>query len=258
MISLQRSLLLENGGVISIIGAGGKTSLMFRLAKELSEQGDTVLTTTTTRILMPTPQQSTRVILSDSPREIIEQSRKLLKDGRHISAAAQLMYPRKKMVGLRPGFIDEIHESGLYKWIIVEADGAARKTIKAPALHEPVVPESSKWVVGVMGLDVVNKPVNRSWVFRPERFIELTGLVMGETVTEAAMSEIVLHREGMFRRCPDRANRILMLNKADNPDSRSKGRKIVDFIRADSGTKIKRVVIGQVMQPEAVLEFHDI
>jgi len=49
-ISLYHALLLENGGVITIVGAGGKTSMMFQLAKVLSSAGDTVLTTTTTKI----------------------------------------------------------------------------------------------------------------------------------------------------------------------------------------------------------------
>jgi probable selenium-dependent hydroxylase accessory protein YqeC len=40
--------MLKKGGVISIVGAGGKTALMFRLARELSKDGGRVLTTTTT------------------------------------------------------------------------------------------------------------------------------------------------------------------------------------------------------------------
>ncbi len=53
--SLIDILKLKSQGVISIIGAGGKTSLMFSLAKELSKSGKKVLTTTTTKIFMPTP-----------------------------------------------------------------------------------------------------------------------------------------------------------------------------------------------------------
>ena len=58
MTSLRQALLLGEGGVISLVGAGGKTSLMFRLAHELSLTGDSVLTTTTTKIYVPEPVQS--------------------------------------------------------------------------------------------------------------------------------------------------------------------------------------------------------
>ena len=50
MTSLRHSLNLNGGGVISIVGAGGKTALMFRMARELAGGGDRVLTTTTTKI----------------------------------------------------------------------------------------------------------------------------------------------------------------------------------------------------------------
>ncbi|MCK7504559.1 MAG: hypothetical protein MZV70_11045 [Desulfobacterales bacterium] len=47
------ALLLHGGGVVSLVGAGGKTSLMYRLARELAGTGQAVLTTTTTRIYPP-------------------------------------------------------------------------------------------------------------------------------------------------------------------------------------------------------------
>ena len=66
--------MLEAGGVISLVGAGGKTSLMFRLAQELSAEGATVLTTTTTRIFMPGQGQSRCVILADTAEKILERA----------------------------------------------------------------------------------------------------------------------------------------------------------------------------------------
>ena len=64
MTSLRQALMLGDGGVISLVGAGGKTSLMFKLAHELSRTGGSVLTTTTTKILEPEPDQSSCVIVS--------------------------------------------------------------------------------------------------------------------------------------------------------------------------------------------------
>lgn len=46
MTSLREGLMLEDGGVVSIVGAGGETSLMFGIARELSIAGESVLTTT--------------------------------------------------------------------------------------------------------------------------------------------------------------------------------------------------------------------
>ena len=53
--TLSDTLHLYKTGVISLIGAGGKTSLMFKLAKELSQLKHRVLTTTTKKIFLPQP-----------------------------------------------------------------------------------------------------------------------------------------------------------------------------------------------------------
>ena len=47
---LKRALGMERGEVVSLVGAGGKTTTMFRLADELASDGWKVITTTTTMI----------------------------------------------------------------------------------------------------------------------------------------------------------------------------------------------------------------
>gem|GEM_PF-5985489 len=84
MGSLQKALDLEGGGVVSLVGAGGKTSLMFRLAKEFSDAGESVLSTTTTKIMMPDRHQSPQIILAASPQAVLEKAKKLLKDNCHV------------------------------------------------------------------------------------------------------------------------------------------------------------------------------
>ena len=49
---------------------------------------------------------------------------------------------------------------------LVEADGAARKPLKAPAAHEPVLPEPLDCCVAVVGLDSVGQPLDDGHVHR--------------------------------------------------------------------------------------------
>jgi len=97
---LRDALLLKGGGVVSLVGAGGKTSLMFRLAQELSAAGETVLTTTTTRIFMPEEGQSRCVILADTAEKILERAAPELNEHRHLTAAAGLSVDPGKLAGL--------------------------------------------------------------------------------------------------------------------------------------------------------------
>ncbi|MDO8941850.1 MAG: hypothetical protein Q7U75_01630, partial [Desulfobacterales bacterium] len=100
--------MLDAGGVISLVGAGGKTSLMFRLAQELSAGGETVLTTTTTRIFMPEEGQSRCVILADTAEKILERAAQTINGHRHLTAAAGLSADAGKLVGLTPDTVDRL------------------------------------------------------------------------------------------------------------------------------------------------------
>ncbi|MCP4695036.1 MAG: putative selenium-dependent hydroxylase accessory protein YqeC [Desulfobacterales bacterium] len=209
MTTIRDALKLEGGGVVGIVGAGGKTSLMFRLAHELSRDGETVLTTTTTRILAPTKEQSPAVILSTSPEDLLEKAKSRLKQTPHLTAAAKKIHDqRNKLMGFPPEIIDALMASGVFKWILVEADGAARKPLKAPAPHEPVIPRCAAWLVGVIGLNSVGKPLSEEWVFRPGLYAGITGLNLGEPVTEASIAASLVHDQGIMKGCPAGAARI--------------------------------------------------
>ena len=259
MTTLCRALGLEGNGVISIVGAGGKTSLMFRLAHDISGLGQSVLTTTTTKIMMPRRSQSSHVILTTSSRTLIGDAAELLKESLHISAASpRLPEHQGKIAGFPAVFIDEIRLSGCFQWILVEADGAAQKPLKAPADHEPVIPGSSNWVIGVVGLEAIGKPLQADWVFRHERYASITGLSEGMPVTPTSVVKAVAHPVGIFKGCPSRAQKILFLNTAGKDQRLEAGRILADkLIEAKNTHDIGRIVIGSPLEKAAVAEFFE-
>jgi len=217
MVSLKEALKLENGGVVSLVGAGGKTSLMFSIARELSNAGESVLTTTTTRIMMPSKDQSPHVILSDSLDEVLDKAKLLIKENLHISAASQRTdSPLEKIAGFKPEVIDGIWKTGIFRWILVEADGASRKPLKAPAFHEPVIPDCSELLIGIIGLKCIGKPLDERWVFRHKLYAEITGLKPEEPVTEESVSAVLIDKNGIMKGCPSHTTKVIFLNMADN------------------------------------------
>jgi len=259
MITLREALDLEEGGVVSFVGAGGKTSLMFSLARELSNAGESVLTTTTTKILMPTKDQSPHVILSDSVDEVLNKSRNLLKKNLHISAASSRTgTPVEKLKGFDPEIIDEISKAGVFRWILAEADGAAGKPLKVPASHEPVIPYSSSLVIGIIGLKCIGKSLNEKWVFRHKLYAKITGLKPEEPVTEESVAVALMHKNGIMKNCPPHAKKAVFLNMTDNKMLIKSGRKIALILCKAGIEGLKRVVIGQALQPQPVAEFHDV
>ena len=69
---LRDALGVTRGEMVSLIGAGGKTTTMFRLAKELRDQGCKVLVTTTTKIVKPTKPHIDRLFLVDEVQALID------------------------------------------------------------------------------------------------------------------------------------------------------------------------------------------
>ena len=258
MTSLRQALMLKDGGVISLVGAGGKTSLMFKLAHELSRMGDSVLSTTTTKIFEPEPDQSSCVILSDSVTRLIDRAEELVDRHPHITMASARLAGTGKLIGIPPGAIDTLWDSNLFRWIVVEADGAAGRPLKAPADHEPVIPGCTGCLVGLAGLDGIGRPLTDQWIFRAERFAELSGMVMNSSVTETAVAEVITHRNGLFKNAPARAVRIAFLNQADTPGNYAAGHRIARLLTEKLSPGLNGVVIGQTRAESPVLEIYEL
>ena len=258
MVSLREGLMLGDGGVVSLVGGGGKTTLMFKLARELSMAGESVLTTTTTKIFEPSLHQTSGVILSDSVAVILERANAMLDKHLHVTAAVGRLRASGKLNGFRPDIIGQIWNAGLFQWIIVEADGAAGKPLKAPIAHEPVIPACTQRLVGMAGLNGAGQPLTKRLVFRHEQFARLTGLKLGATVTAAAIADVLVHDDGVFKGfCPE-VMRIAFLNQGDVEDNFSAGQRVVRVLSRLNNTGITRVVIGQVLFDPPVLEICDL
>jgi len=255
---LRKALMLDAGGVISLVGAGGKTSLMFRLARELSAEGETVLTTTTTRISMPGQGQSRCVILADTAEKILERAAQKLNEHRHITAAAGLSADSGKLAGLTPETVDRLRASQVFDWIIVEADGAAGRPLKAPAEHEPVIPSCSGWLVGVVGLRALGQPLTDQWVFRAEMFSRITGLSPGTAVTEEAIAAALVHAQGALKGAPGKCRCLAFLNQADAPGANAAGLRIAGLLKRRGGSRIQRTIVGQVLGEPPIAAVFDL
>lgn len=52
--------------------------------------------------------------------------------------------------------------------LLIEADGSRRHPVKAPAEHEPPIPDFVDTVVVTVGLSALGQPCTTDWVHRPE------------------------------------------------------------------------------------------
>jgi molybdenum cofactor cytidylyltransferase len=105
--------------------------------------------------------------------------------------------------------------------LLIEADGAHMRPLKAPAEHEPAIPPFVEEVIVVAGLSGLGQPLREQWVHRPERFAALSGLSLGETITPGALQRVLLHPRGGMKNIPPGARRKALLSQADTPERQS-------------------------------------
>ena len=164
-------------GVTSVIGSGGKTSLLAALARELP---GTVALTTTTHIL---PFEGVPLVTSTDVGAVAE----ALAASRVICVGSRAE-KNGKLVAPELG-IDTLAD--LADHVLVEADGARRLPLKAHAAWEPVIPACSGRTIVVFGASGLGRPV-RDVVHRPEIFCELAGCAP----EDAATPELVARAAG--------------------------------------------------------------
>lgn len=110
--------------------------------------------------------------------------------------------------------------------LLIEADGGRQKPLKAPAEHEPPIPDFVETVVVVAGLTGLGQPLAEENVHRAEIFARLSGLKMGETISTEALTNLLTHPSGGLKNIPPSARRVVLLNQADTPELQSLGGKM--------------------------------
>lgn len=249
---LIKAFGIHPGEVISLVGGGGKTTMMFALARNLVAGGKMVISTTTTKIMEPMSSQ-THLIVEPDEDKLLSMVISELENHRHITLVSERL-ASGKLKGIRPKTVTSLTVLVPSGCIIVEADGAAGKPLKAPNAAEPVIPEITSLVIPVVGIDALEcrlAPVN---VFRPDIVSELTGLSPGSIITPDAIATLITHVDGIARGSPARARIIPLINKMDLIWDLLAAQTLALKILAKRHPQIKRVILGQMQLPGSVVQ----
>jgi len=250
---LTDALGLKEREVISLTGAGGKTTFMFRLARELVLKKKKVVTTTTTKILEPASGETKFLFVDPSEEALREFVDKYIARYRHITVARERL-ESWKLKGVSSNLVDDIWRSHEIDYLIVEADGAAGRPIKAPREGEPVIPSSTTLVVAILGMDGTGMDLNEKNIFQAEQVSTLTGIPIGRKMTDKGMAILMTHPLGIFKGAPSPSRVIAFLNKVDIPNGVIKAKKIAQEIIERKHPQIERVVLGQLRTEPPVVE----
>lgn len=252
---LVSALAISRREHIALVGGGGKTTLMFALAGDLLQAGYKVITATTTKIWLQEASQAPCDIsmLSDFDwRAGIKQG--LEKYG-HVFVFTRPL-DSGKVEGVLPEVADRLSVYPGVDHLILEADGASGRPLKAPAQHEPVIPSTATIVVAVIGLEALGKNFDESVVFRAPLFEKLTGLAPDKKITPDCLVKIFESPKGLFKGSPASARRIAFLNKADLLPDDHMARDLAYEILLSRSASVDSIVIGSLAKREYLLIGH--
>jgi molybdenum cofactor cytidylyltransferase len=223
-MKLVDALRLTEPIQVGFAGAGGKTTAMFRLARQLPGP---VFVTTTTHL------GAEQVVFADHHT--------IVKDFEGIatyldpSAQGINLMTGPEMADRRLSALDETNLARLHSFcdengfpLLVEADGSRGLPLKAPASHEPAIPAWVKMVIYLAGMNGINKPLTPTYVHRLAQFKALSGLGEGQTISIDAIIKVLIHPEGGLKKIPPETRRVVMLNQADTTEQQSLAGKIAE------------------------------
>lgn len=205
-MQLRQTLGIEPG-LTAIIGGGGKTTLLYALAREFS-QTERVIVCATTHILPP---EHLPCLTEDSEAEV----------------RAALCKTNCACVGTKSAdgkfSAPEIPFAQLLQladFIFVEADGSKHLPLKAHASHEPVIPPEANQAILVLGVSGLGKPIVRA-AHRPALYAQKLG-VPENTIVTPELAARLLNLEALHTR--------VLVNQAETKEELALARELAGFL----------------------------
>ena len=235
---------------IAAVGSGGKTMLLYTLAREARERGLSVLLLPTTHMQLPEKDG----VLTGRAEDVME---KLKKDGFAVAGvpvvsrktahepSAHALSPEIKKIGF-PG-LETYEKAGAFAdLVLVEADGSRRLPLKYPNETEPVIPEDIDLILSVTGLSALGKDPAK-FCHRKELAMEALAKVSSrlsplsspqgwQTITARDMA--LLQKSGYLTPLRSRfpsARVIPVWNQADTEELRQTALSMLEFLGEKDG-----------------------
>ena len=231
--ALRLALTPGQPDVVAVVGGGGKSSTVFRLAAEVAALGKRTIVAPTTRIAaFQTDWAPAAVEMTESELPMAALARALDTHG-HCLLMGPIAGDRRQ--GIAPAWVDELAaragELDLAA-VVCEADGSKMRPVKAPAAHEPVLPAATSCLVAALGLDAIGAWLDAAHVHRPELVRQALALPAGEPLrlTPLLAARRLAHPAGGAKGRPPTTSFVALLNKADTPARLAAGRLVASLL----------------------------
>jgi probable selenium-dependent hydroxylase accessory protein YqeC len=210
----DREALLEalaaTRGLVALVGAGGKKTTLYRLARAYA--GRIGITATVAIPPFPVDLDAHVIVgLSALPAIVAEAQQ------HRIVAFARPSDKPNRLAGLPAGEVRRIHESAGFDITLVKADGARSRWIKAPDPDEPQLPEGVDTVIPVVSARAIGERLREDIAHRVDRITAITGAQPGDIITPDLVARLLADEQGALKGA-GKATIVPLINMVDNDE----------------------------------------
>lgn len=225
--------------VVTAVGSGGKTALMWRLAQDYKAQK--VLVTTTTKFHAPyKTREVEQLFRRQYDHASLPQDRAL--PGVTLAGSKD---PSGKLKGLPAGMLERV--APLYQKVLIEGDGSRTCPLKGWESYEPVVPDFTTMTIGVIPIWQVGGVVSKESVHRLPLFTKLTGARVGDTITLQHVAHAIAGREGCRSLMSEaKGRRVVFINQVENNEELGKAVELLSLLPETFLHRLDILVAGSV------------
>ena len=235
--------------VITIIGSGGKTSIIWRLASVLKNTSLSpkrkILVTPTTKMFVP-PEDTNLYDWYCGSGELPASP------APGVTLAGVFNNANCKLEALPSGELEK--SAAGFDLVLIEGDGARGLPFKAWADHEPVVPAFTDLTIGVLPICRLGEPVSEKIIHRLPLFIALTGAKAGEALTMEHLRLLVTGRSsgsaaplpGLFAKA--RGRKILFLNQVEDDNALEKAKELAASLTEEFRLTLDLIIAGSMRE----------
>lgn len=202
------------GSCIALLGGGGKTALLHKLADEFAKYYPSVLQTSLTKTAFHT---------SDNPLILNEMDIAELKSHKFEQNPLFIIGEKisnEKLRGISETDLERIRHR--FDITIFECDGARNKPLKVHTEYDPNVPVFSTHVIIIVGADVINTKVSDGLVHRPELFCKIWNVKPDFQINYDFIVKVLTSNDGYHSKIPNNVEIVYFVNKWDGHQKNAK------------------------------------
>lgn len=242
-------VLAQGHRICSVVGGGGKSSFILKASSFLRRQGVRFIVSTTTKMWLWQVSDIGDVI---ALTEIFKSNIAKFGTRGHFCVVGSVTGEKVKGLSIKEACT--LFSLFPEHRILLEADGSKGMPLKGHLKGEPVIPDASGLVVGIIGLDSLGRAV-KEVVFRPEEFARLYNVDLSDKIGLDLIMWHINHPLGLFKGAPQNAKRLVIFNKLDLFEGKRRQKLVDSLLRLP--LRVEYCAIGSIKKGEAILKGHE-